>query len=270
MKKEKILSDAVLIALAPLIGYLLLLFFYDGAESNLRLPSGIGSVDIYQSIQLGFIIAFIVALAYWISEVLSRIIPARTSLLTRIRRIVQVSTLLGFCFTVAATQGATFVKVDLDFLKSFAVLSLVASVPFIIRDIVLPTVKHRKIKKIEKRLRKSRPDNLFVVTRRYYASFLTALNLAFLFVPLILLNTVAYNAGKASTATDKGREYIIIESNPKQIVLINYGDRWVAANYDDSYPGKPAYRQEYSIIEKADMSKNKFTVKYIPSLYIYD
>jgi hypothetical protein len=84
---------------------------------------------------------------------------------------------------------------------------------------------------------------------------------------LALLFRVAESTGYGD-AKDR-TSYVVIDTQPKQIVLVDYGDYFLTARYDDSYPNKPAYHPEFKLLKKDDLGKYTFTNQSIPLIYHY-
>lgn len=271
MKKGRLISDALLIAAGPLLGYLILKSYYSGAESNLGIPQGLSSVNIYQSVEIGFTLLVTVTVIFSLSEIASRVaFPSPLSpLMVRYRRVTQVSIFISTCLTIAGVQASSGVSSVFELAVMWLVFTVITYIPFIIRDIVFPYYKYRTIKDGTKRLTLHRSDRHFTKTKEYYKTFLNTSNIVFLIIPVIIVNFFAYGYGAATTWPYKSRDYIVINSSPKRVVLINYGDSWLTAEYVDANPKWPGYREEYKIIDKNGMTKDSFEIKKLPMVVGY-
>ena len=268
MKKNTLISDALLIAAGPLFGYLILKNYYTGAESNLEIPQTLSNINIYQSIELGFTLLVTVAVIFCLSDVASRIIKPSSPEMIRYRRIAQVSIFIATCIALGSIQGSSGVSSAPEAIVVWLIFVLITSVPFLIRDILFPLYKHRQLEDKTRRLTLHRSDKYFTITKEYYKSFLSMTNIAFLIIPILIVNVLAFNSGASTTQPYKSRDYIIVNSNPKRVVLINYGDSWLTAEYVDS-PKWPGYREKYKIIGKEETTKDSFEIKTLPMMIGY-
>jgi hypothetical protein len=139
-----------------------------------------------------------------------------------------------------------------------------------IREYALPLLRFRKHNKKTERLTLFRNNDIYKSSLTYHKDLLRGTGIGLLALPIFVIAAVAGNMGEAAGTITTPRNYIVIDSSPKQIVLIDYGSKWLTAQYDDSYPGMPAYRKEYTIIQAADMGKDPFTIKHINELYVYN
>ncbi len=269
-RKNKLLTDVLIVGSAPLAGYLLMSAYYLGAESNLGLPPSLAEINILQSVTIGFLVVMVILVFYWMSEIFSRLVPTKSAIYIRLRRDIQVGIFIGSCIVFTSIQVSTGISSFWDFLLAVLIIWFLASVPFIARDIIVPYLKNRFEKNVDKRMRMTAADDMYISAKKYYASFFSNLSIIFVLIPVIIIYTITFNIGRDTTDPSKSREYIIINSEPKQIVLINYGNRWVTAQYDDGYPNMPAYRKDYRVVNKEDMGKNSFRLQYIDYLYVYN
>jgi hypothetical protein len=148
-------------------------------------------------------------------------------------------------------------------------LMTVAAIPLLIRDVVFPIWKLRKVKDEKRRLTTFRSDQVYISAKKYYLSFLTPTSVGLLIIPLYLVFNIVYNEGANFVKLDRHREYTIINSSPKQIVLLSYGNKMLTAPFDDSIEHKTyAYKQEYSIRDVSELERNSFTTKWISNLQV--
>jgi hypothetical protein len=141
---------------------------------------------------------------------------------------------------------------------------------FFVREVIFPLIQFRKEKRFLKRLSGHNSPEFYLSAAKYYKSFFRPASLGLLFIPFIISVNLISAIAANKTDMSHPREYMIINTNPKRIVLVNYGDRWLTAVYDDSYSGKPAYRKDYQIINSDDFGKSSFTIKKLDMLYVYE
>lgn len=269
-RRNIIISEAMLIAAAPLLGSLILTYYYKKVEANLGVPETLWSGNLFYSVGIGLGLIMLLTLMFWLSEIISRLIPVKKQnpFLVRLRRITQVS-----LFFTLGLLLQTIIGYENDFLSQLpTALSMLAAVYLIfsIREIGFPLIQFRKEKKFRKRLERHNSNVFYQTPSTYYKSFLKPTSLGLLFIPFVIMVTLVSAIATSHTDMAHPREYMIINTNPKRIVLVNYGDRWLTAVYDESFPGRPAYRKNYQVINSDDFGKSSFTVKDLDMLYVYN
>ena len=270
MFNKRLLSDALIVALAPVYGYCLLHIYYAAMERSYGMPNTLSGPEFYVAIWLGAAIGAAMFVSYCVADWIAALIPAQNPWFIRARRIVQ--TILFICFglyfsIIPSLSGNAW------FMVVIALLILVSPVILLLlaREYFLPIfLLRKKYKKKTERLSRYKDGGFYATSLAYHKDLLRGTRIGLLAIPLLVIAINADSMGAAAGNVSKARNYIIIDSSPKQIVLIDYGSQWLAAKYDDSYPGMPAYRKEYSIIKADDRSKYTFTIKHIDQLYVYN
>jgi hypothetical protein len=105
--RNVIISEAILIASAPLLGSLTLTYYYKTVEENLGIAPSLWSGNLFYSVGLGVGLVIVLTFVYWLSEVISRLIPLRMEnpLWVRLRRITQVSLFLTLALLFQTLLG---------------------------------------------------------------------------------------------------------------------------------------------------------------------
>lgn len=268
--RNTIISEAILIASAPLLGSLTLTYYYKTVEENLGIPNTLWSGNLFYSVGLGFGLVIVLTFVYWLSELMSRVIPLRLQnpIWVRLRRITQVSLFLTLALLLQTIIGYEnrFTEGLLPALSMFLAVWFI----FFVREIILPLIQFRKEKRLLKRLSNHNSPDFYLSAATYYKSFFRPASLGLLFIPFVISVSLISTIAASNTDMSHPREYMIINTNPKRVVLVNYGDRWLTAVYDDSFSGKPAYRKDYQVINSDDFGKESFSVKKLNMLYVYD
>lgn len=269
-RRNVLISEALLIASAPLLGSLTLTYYYKTVEENLGIPHTLWSGNLFYSVGLGLGLVIILTVVYWLSEIISRLIPLKVQnpIWVRLRRITQVSLFFTLALLLQTIMGYEnkFMEGLLPALLIFLAVWLI----FFVREIIVPFIQFRKEKQLLRRLDHHNSPDFYLSTATYYKSFLRPASLGLLLVPFIIMVNLISAVAANNTDISHPREYMIINTNPKRIVLVNYGDRWLTAVYDDSFPGRPAYRKDYQVINSDDFGKASFSIKRLNMLYVYD
>jgi hypothetical protein len=268
--KQKFISEALVIASAPFWGYLITRTYYSSIGEKLGIDQRLWDKNFFLAAGIGVAILLISLFLYWISECISRTVPpyGESPIVVRIKRIIQVSLFLTLGLLLPSFQRH-FKLTSSWILTSVLILAAVLAV-FTVREFLFDLVKYRKEKGFSKRLSIARENEEYTNAGRYYGGFLKPTSIGLLFIPLVIVLNIVSQAGKNYADFSTPRSYIIVNTNPKRIVLVDYGDKWLAAIYDDRYPGKPAYRKDYKIINVSDFGTTSFEVKHLDMLYVYD
>lgn len=267
--------EALLIASTPLLGYLILTTYYAAMADTYQITIGAGSPNLMYSVSLGIIIAILLLIAFALSSWLASLIPAKKSpWWWRIKRIAQVLFFLWFAVYFGVGLDNDYPLSELYLGISIITLPVIAALAFM--ELAWPLIKHRKVKSKTKRLAKQTKNEIYYTSSSYIRYLFRGTRIVLLLIPLLIILMIAQNKGTSAASPTKPHTYMIIEStsandkNTQQIVLINYGSSWLVAEYDDSYPGKPAYRKKYQLITYDRISDYTITSKYVPYLYVYN
>ncbi len=238
-------------------------------ERSYNIPVSLDRPDVYESVLLGATVTLAVSISYFVSLGISGLIPSRRNYpwLLRLRRIIHLwlFTWLGFWFALVEKQETHFWVI----IAALALLSSPVLLLLLIREYAYPLIYFRKTKSWAKRLTKFRKNGTYKSSGSYVKDLLSGAGVLFVCVPFILSLLIAGRVGIRAADPNKKHDYIIIESKPRRIVLIDYGSRWLTAEYEEPLNGRPAYRQKFSIVNEPDMSKYPFTIKSIDVLYHY-
>ena len=273
MYRKLLRYEAFLIALAPLFGYLILSQYYSAMEDKYDINLMLGSPNLMSSISLGLTIAMFLGVSFALSSWLANLVPAKNSpWFWRIKRIVQVLLFVWFALYFGVVAGKDFPIGEIYLGIGILTLPLVIALAFM--EFAWPLIKHRKIKSKARRLTKETKNEVYYTSSSYAKHLFKGSRIVLLLIPLVLALLIANNRGSTAGDITKPRDYAIIQrasdDKQKQIVLIDYGTSWLVAKYDDSYPEMPAYRKEYQLIPRDDMSDYIIKTKYITRLYVYN
>jgi len=255
---RSLLTDALVLAAITAIGYLLFLNYQFGIENYYNIPAGFNALNPLGSLRQTLKIAAGVLVMYGAAEVLAYIIPDfKKPFMLRVKRIVAIET-FGILMTLSISNPIKDANQ-----KDFFILSGLVLLCLVISDFAIPYVRHKRYHQNMWTLSPSHYRNTisYLSTKSYLGLALLAL------VSLSLLFKVAESSGYGYA--EQRTNYVVIDTQPKQIVLVDYGDYFLTARYDDSYPNKPAYHPEFKLLKKDDLGKDSFTYRYIPLIYHY-
>jgi hypothetical protein len=248
------LTDAVLLAAIPPFSYLLLWLYYQPQFEHYNVPVGLFRPNSMQALLFatGLTIAFV--LAYALAQLVSRLIPAQRPVLLRLRRLVGVMLIPEFLFGSIAIFKPGYLPPLEYFLRMQEWLSPIM-LYLVISDFVFPALRHRNLKGWRAKLSQKADLEMYQKPSSY------ALSRARVVLPLLLI-LIAFVAYTMGTRATRGRHsYLIINSTPQQIVLINYGDKMLTAEVEQR-DSLYLYRPNFRLLDASNLDEHTFT--YVP------
>ncbi|HTE58076.1 MAG TPA: hypothetical protein VK694_05005 [Verrucomicrobiae bacterium] len=266
------ITEVAIIAAIPSFSYLLLWFYYQPQFEHYNVPIGLFRPNSMQALLFGASIAIFFVLTYVIGQLVAKFIPGRHPLLIRLRRFVGIMFVPEFLFGTIALLVSSGEVSPLQYFLIIHLLLAPIIIYLLMGDFILPLIRHRKLKGLRAKFGQESDLEVYRTPTAYFIDKVRVV----LPVLAILIIAVAYAMG--TRATRGLRSYMIINSDPQQIVLINFGDKMLTAEVrrqdetrrivdrigtGDSYAAteittKYVYRPRFKIIDVNDLNKDTF------------
>ncbi|HUS26189.1 MAG TPA: hypothetical protein VMY99_02480 [Nevskiaceae bacterium] len=236
LPKITITESLILVAIPPFT-YLLLWIYYLPQFSHYNVPLGLFRPDPTQALLFGASLSITFALVYMLGQLISMLVPAHGPILLRIRRFVGIMMVPELLFAGIILLGEDYSTQNDGVFVLILFLQIVVSplsLYLLISDFIVPLIHYRKIKGL--RAKFSQPSDI-VMYQKPSTFLLKKVRVMLPVFALLIVYTVAYMGNHAT----ESHRYMVINTNPKQVVLINYGDKMLVAELTEKTVSYPSY-----------------------------
>lgn len=254
---RSIVSESVAIGSVIAFGYLILLSYQVGIETFYGLPPGFNTINPLGAMKNTLRIMAILFILYSLLELLSYIIPAlNNAILLRLKRIVP---LVGVTFIIASSSQE---------IEGALLLSGIVLASFLISDFLLPLFALRHSKNKWEDFNKNTHKDIYRNSYTYLKSKSILPTIAYILLIVGLSLSFASSQGYESVKSKQW--FIVLNTNPREVVLIDYGDYLLTSQYDENNPATGPWNTNLRYIQKSELSKTGFRYSYIPNYYKND
>jgi len=246
------ITEAALIAAIPPFSYLLLWLYYQPQFEHYNVPISLFQPNAMQALLFATTITIFFVFTYVIAQLISKLIPQGHPLLLRLKRFVGIMLVPEFLFGTINIFARGYLPAVQYFLWIHMLL-LPIILYLALGDFILPLIRNRKAKTLRAKFGRKADQEIYRTSGSYLAS-----KARFVLPVLVLLITgVTYTLGTRAYRGE--RSYVIINSSPKQIVLINYGDKMLAAEVEQKSDKRYVYHPNFKLLNANDLNKDTFT-----------
>lgn len=256
-KLRSIVHESIVAGSVVVFGYLILLSYQQGIEKFYGLPPGFNTINPLGAIDNTLLIMAILFIIYSFLELLSYLVPAKDNpVLLRIKRIIP---LVGIVFVI----GTVSLEMSGAYMLSGIVLT-----SFLVGDFALPLFALRRSKSKWRAFKKNTNKEIYKNSYTYLKS--KAILPVIGYILLVVGLSLTYASSEGYRSVKDKQWFIVLNTDPKEVVLIDYGDYLLTSQYDEGNPETGPWNTNLRYIHKSELSKTGFRYSFIPNYYKND
>lgn len=253
-KVHSVVSESIAVGSVIALGYLILLSYQEGIETFYGLPPGFNTINPLGAMNNTLRIMASLFILYSFLELVSYVIPARKNVVVlRLKRIIP---LVGMVFITASFSQE---------IKDTLTLSGLVLVSFLISDFLLPFFALRHSKNKWEDFNRTTDKSIYKNSYTYLKSKSILPVIAYILLIVGLSLSFARSQGYESVKSKQW--FIVLNTDPREVVLIDYGDYLLTSQYDEGNPATGPWNTNLRYIQKSELSKTGFRYSYIPNYY---